>query len=56
MLRSWQFPVRDLAISFDGQTLVAMGGTIVRLISLVDFSEIRYATVLGEWSFEMKTT
>ncbi|KAG0295600.1 hypothetical protein BGZ97_004794 [Linnemannia gamsii] len=40
LLRQWPFPVRDLAISADGQTLVAMGGTIIRMISLVDFTEI----------------
>ncbi|KAI7824683.1 WD40-repeat-containing domain protein [Gamsiella multidivaricata] len=39
-LRSWQFPVRDLAISADGKLLVAMGGTIIRVISLDDMSEI----------------
>ncbi|KAG0198512.1 hypothetical protein BGX28_008047 [Mortierella sp. GBA30] len=40
VLRSWHFPVRDLAISSDGKTLVVMGGTIIRLINLVDMSEI----------------
>ncbi|KAG0042243.1 hypothetical protein BGZ83_000735 [Gryganskiella cystojenkinii] len=40
MIRQWQFSVRDLAISYDGQTLVAMGGTMIRIINLVDLSEI----------------
>ncbi|KAI1306428.1 hypothetical protein EDD11_004759 [Mortierella claussenii] len=40
MLRSWQFHVRDLAISSDGKTLVATGGTVIRLISLEDMSDI----------------
>ncbi|KAF9932513.1 hypothetical protein BGZ67_004708 [Mortierella alpina] len=40
VLRSWHFPVRDLAVSADGKTLVVMGGTIIRIINLVDMSEI----------------
>ncbi|KAG0096084.1 hypothetical protein BGZ93_005017 [Podila epicladia] len=37
---SWPFPVRDVAVSPDGRTLIAMGGTIIRIISLDDMSEL----------------
>ncbi|KAF9193419.1 hypothetical protein BGZ50_007491 [Haplosporangium sp. Z 11] len=40
MIHSWQFPVRDVAISSDGKTLIVMGGAIIRIISLEDMSEI----------------
>ncbi|KAF9317363.1 hypothetical protein BG006_003394, partial [Podila minutissima] len=37
---TWPFPVRDVAVSPDGRTLIAMGGTIIRIISLDDMSEL----------------
>ncbi|KAF9579929.1 hypothetical protein BGW38_003604, partial [Lunasporangiospora selenospora] len=40
-IHSWTFPVRDLAISPDGKTLIAIGGTIIRLINLQDLCEMR---------------
>ncbi|KAG0264421.1 hypothetical protein BG011_006897 [Mortierella polycephala] len=41
MIHSWQFPVRDVAVSSDGKTLIVMGGAIIRIISLEDMSETR---------------
>ncbi|KAF9318920.1 hypothetical protein BG003_010336 [Podila horticola] len=38
---TWPFPVRDVAVSPDGRTLIAMGGTIIRIISLDDMSELK---------------
>ncbi|KAF9439113.1 hypothetical protein BGZ76_011351 [Entomortierella beljakovae] len=40
VIRSWQFPVRDLAISADGKKLVVIGGAIIRIINLEDMSEV----------------
>ncbi|KAI8605976.1 WD40-repeat-containing domain protein [Dissophora ornata] len=40
VVHSWPFPVRDLAISGDGKTLVAMAGPFINVISLEDFNEI----------------
>ncbi|KAF9379455.1 hypothetical protein CPB97_008950 [Podila verticillata] len=40
VLHSWNMPVRDLAITTDGRTLVATSNTNIRLISLVDMTEI----------------
>ncbi|KAF9418674.1 hypothetical protein BGZ94_009615, partial [Podila epigama] len=37
---TWPFPVRDVVISSDGKTLVAMCGTLMRVISLEDMSEL----------------
>ncbi|KAF9354010.1 hypothetical protein BGX26_008228 [Mortierella sp. AD094] len=39
VIRPWQFPVRDLAISADGKTLVVLGGAMIRIINLEDYSE-----------------
>ncbi|KAF9362637.1 hypothetical protein BGX34_005779 [Mortierella sp. NVP85] len=41
VLHSWQYPVQDLAISEDGKILVVMCGIIIRVINLVDMTEIR---------------
>ncbi|KAF9202396.1 hypothetical protein BGZ49_007430 [Haplosporangium sp. Z 27] len=40
VIRSWQFPVRDLAISANGKSLVVMGGIMIRIINLEDMNEI----------------
>ncbi|KAF9385381.1 hypothetical protein CPB97_004860 [Podila verticillata] len=37
---TWPWPVRDVAVSPDGRTLIATGGTIIRIISLDDMSEL----------------
>ncbi|KAF9426877.1 hypothetical protein BGZ94_005875 [Podila epigama] len=41
VLHSWTIPVRDLAITSDGKTLVATNNTTIRLISLVDMVETK---------------
>ncbi|KAF9112035.1 hypothetical protein BGX27_004054 [Mortierella sp. AM989] len=38
VINSWQFPVRDLAISTDGQTLVVMGGTMIQTDGITSIS------------------
>lgn len=40
VLHSWNMPARDLAITTDGRTLVTTSNTNIRLISLVDMTEI----------------
>ncbi|KAG0091447.1 hypothetical protein BGZ93_008829 [Podila epicladia] len=40
VLHTWSMPVRDLAITTDGRTLVATNLTNIRQISLVDMTEI----------------
>ncbi|KAG0028972.1 hypothetical protein BGZ81_004242 [Podila clonocystis] len=41
VLHTWSVPVRDLAITTDGRTLVATNLTNIRQISLVDMTEIK---------------
>ncbi|KAG0029255.1 hypothetical protein BGZ82_008052 [Podila clonocystis] len=41
VLHTWSMPVRDLAITTDGRTLVATNLTNIRQISLVDMTEIK---------------